>query len=126
MYAGCPGAIYVNARGKRFVNEAAGYDVVTNAMYNYSTLTYSYENLMGWMVFDANHVAHYGWPTFSEEMPSWVQEFDTIEALAEGCGIDQEGLVEEITHFNEMTGRRGHRLGSRCLAARHHPGSGDG
>lgn len=102
MYAGCPGAVYVNARGRRFVNEAAGYDVATNAMYNYSTRTYSCENLLSWMVFDADHVAYYGYPTFSEEMPAWCREYASLEELAEGCGIDADGLAEEIERFNAM------------------------
>jgi 3-oxosteroid 1-dehydrogenase len=106
MYVGLPGAIYVNKRGRRFVNEAAGYDVVTNAMYNYSTKSYSYENLTSWMIFDDDHVSHYGYPTFSDEMPDWVSKFDTLDELAEACGIDAAGLKDEIDHFNE-TARSG-------------------
>ena len=101
MYAGCPGAIYVNAAGKRFANEAVGYDVVTNAMYNYSTLTYSMPNLTSWMVFDSDHVAAYGFPGFADEQAEWVYGgFDTLGELAQACGIDAEGLIDEVARFN--------------------------
>jgi succinate dehydrogenase/fumarate reductase flavoprotein subunit len=102
MYAGLPGAVYVNSKGKRFCNEAAGYDVVVNPMYNYSTKTYSFENIPAWMIFDANHVEHYSWPTFAEEKPEWVAEFASLEELAQACSIDPEGLLEEISHFNAL------------------------
>lgn len=102
MYAGLPGAVYVNQKGKRFVNESAGYDLVTNALYNYSTLTYSFSNMPAYMIFDAKHVEHYGYPGFAEEMPEWTKEYETIEELAADCNIDIEGLKQELEHFSTM------------------------
>lgn len=101
MYVGLPGAIYVNTKGRRFVNECAGYDVVTNAMYNYDTLSYSQGNLISYMIFDQAHVDSYGWPGFGDR-PDYVAEFDSLEELAEEYGIDEEGLLDEVERFNEM------------------------
>lgn len=102
MYAGTAGAIYVNSRGRRFVNEAAGYDVVTNAFYNYDTYTYSFGNMPAWLIFDSDHAEAYGWPTYVEEQPKWVKAFSSIDELANACGIDPEGLTQEIARFNAM------------------------
>ena len=99
-YAGLPGAIVVNAKGKRFCSENTAYGVADLAFYAYDTTTFDFMNLPAWLVCDADHVASYGWPGYNAEQPDWFMEYATLEELAQACGIDAAGLVDEVTRFN--------------------------
>lgn len=98
--AGSPGAIMVNAKGRRFVNEASGYDPFTNAFYNWDSTTYSFGNMPAWLIVDQKHIDEQGWPGWTEEQPEWLLSFETLDELAEACGIDATGLKDEVARFN--------------------------
>ena len=99
-----PGAILVNRKGKRFVNEAANYNAVGKALHAFDAGTHSYANLPYWLIIDQRYRDKYqtfnvapGAPT-----PSYMMQADTLEELAELAGIDPQGLVSEVAHFNQM------------------------
>lgn len=104
-----PGAILVNAKGKRFVNEAANYNAMGKAMHAFDAGTHSYANLPYWLIFDQRYRDKY--PLFnampSSPLPSFVMQADTLEALAERAGIDAAGLAATVERFNGMV-RQGH------------------
>jgi 3-oxosteroid 1-dehydrogenase len=99
-----PGAILVNRKGKRFVNEAANYNAVGKALHAFDAGTHNYANLPYWLIVDQRYRDKYqtfnaapGAPT-----PSYMMQADTLEELAEMAEIDAKGLVSEVAHFNQM------------------------
>jgi 3-oxosteroid 1-dehydrogenase len=105
-----PGAILVNRRGKRFVNEAANYNAMGKAIVAFDAGRHEYANLPYWLIIDQRYKDKY--PTFtsmpgSETLPSYLMRADTLEELAEQAGIDAAGLVATVARFNEMV-RNGH------------------
>lgn len=104
-----PGAILVNRKGKRFVNEAANYNALGKALHAFDAGTHSYANLPYWLVIDQRNKDKYhnfgsapGAPP-----PAFMLQADTLEELAEKAGIGPAGLVAEVAHFNDMV-RMGH------------------
>ena len=99
-----PGAILVNRKGKRFVNEAANYNALGKSLHAFDAGSHTYANLPYWLIIDQRYRDKY--PTFNAEPgsppPSFMMQADTLEELAEMAGIDAKGLVEEVGHFNAM------------------------
>ncbi|MEJ5976426.1 FAD-binding protein [Novosphingobium sp. PS1R-30] len=104
-----PGAILVNAKGKRFVNEAANYNAMGKALHAFDAGTHAYANLPYWLILDQRYRDKY--PLFnampSSPLPSFVIQADTLAALAEKAGIDAAGLTATVERFNGMV-RQGH------------------
>ncbi|MEC4271864.1 FAD-binding protein [Adlercreutzia sp. R25] len=101
-YAGLPGAIMVNAAGKRFTDESSGYPWMGMSFGAFDAKTCSVPNLPAYLVFDTNHVASFGWPANEESQPEWLGEYATLEELAAGCGIDAAGLAAEVERYNRF------------------------
>lgn len=113
---GMPGCVAVNAKGKRFVNEAAPYPDFRDAMYA--------DHARGngcvpcWLVFDATFRYKYPMGIFlpgqiepDSKLPKdWLDKVyyraDTIEALAQKIGVDVGGLQSTVAKMNEYA-RRG-------------------
>ena len=104
-----PGAILVNRAGMRFVNEAANYNALGQALHAFDAGTHSYANLPYWLVIDQRYRDKY--PIFNARAgkpdPSYVMKADTLEELAALAGINVIGLKTTIRRFNEMV-RNGH------------------
>ncbi|RZJ96126.1 MAG: FAD-binding protein [Novosphingobium sp.] len=104
-----PGAILVNAKGKRFVNEAANYNAMGKALHAFDAGTHAYANLPYWLILDQRYRDKY--PLFnampSSPLPSFVIQADTLAALAEKAGIHAAGLTATVERFNGMV-RQGH------------------
>ena len=110
-YACLPSTIIVNSQGKRFLDESTLY-ALCNDPYNTTsnaTSSIAWSNLPAYLIFDQDHVDHYGFPVegdmyaagaFGEEAPSFVSKFDTLEELAKAIEIDAEGLMAEVERFN--------------------------
>lgn len=102
------GIIFVNAHGKRFTNECASYDCVGRSFGGFENNgeNRSWANLPAWAIVDQagadGHAFNGGEP--GTPGPSYVK-YDTLEELAEGCGIDKEGLLAQIARFNEYAER---------------------
>jgi 3-oxosteroid 1-dehydrogenase len=100
-----PRTIYVDAAGRRFVNESNSYMEVGKAMYERDKTSRA---VPCWLIFDDRyrkryaHVrSHPGY--FPKEMleSGRLKRADTLAELAEMCGIDPDGLAETVDHFNE-------------------------
>lgn len=97
-----PGSIMVNARGRRFVNEALNYNALGYTLHNFDADAYEFPNLPYWLVFDSRFISKYRMFTSQpgEPAPPWAMSADTLEELAELTGIDQAGLVSTLAQFN--------------------------
>ncbi len=99
-----PGSIYVDAAGKRFVNEANSYLEVCKAQLERNHTTSA---VPAFLIFDDAYRRRYA---FTKGRPGvipqeWfdvggIKKEDTLEALAESFGIDPVGLRETIERFN--------------------------
>ncbi|MDM4770670.1 FAD-dependent oxidoreductase [Solimonas sp. SE-A11] len=108
---GMPGCVAVNAKGKRFANEAAAYPDFRDAMYA--------DNAKGngcvpaWLVFDATFRYKYPMGIFlpgqiepDARLPAdWLDKVyyraDSIDVLAGKIGVDKAGLAETVAKMNE-------------------------
>ena len=99
-----PGAILVNRKGKRFVNEAANYNALGKTLHAFEAGSHSYANLPYWLIIDSRYRNKYH--TFNTPaggpVPSFMMQADTLEELAEIAGIDPQGLAAEVARFNAM------------------------
>lgn len=104
-----PGAILVNSKGKRFVNEAANYNAVGKSLHAFDAGTHTYANLPYWLIIDQRYKDKYH--TFNSPAgapaPSFMMKAQTLQALAEQAGIDPAGLTAQVERFNAMV-QNGH------------------
>jgi 3-oxosteroid 1-dehydrogenase len=104
-----PGAILVNRKGKRFVNEAANYNALGKSLHAFEGGTHEYANLPYWLIIDQRYRDKY--PLFNSQpgspTPSYAIKAATLAELAEKAGIDPAGLEAEVARFNQMV-RNGH------------------
>ena len=99
-----PGSIYVDADGKRFVNEASSYLEVCKAQLERNHTT---KAVPAWVIFDDDFRRRY---IFTKGRPGaipqeWFDSGDykkaaTTDELAAMCGIDPVGLRETLDQFN--------------------------
>ncbi|MBI4519000.1 MAG: FAD-binding protein [Deltaproteobacteria bacterium] len=105
-----PGSIMVNKRGERFVNEAAPYIDVVNAMYKSNTP--DTPCVPAYVVFDATFRKKYPYGPIlqASQQPDWalpkplkgyLKKADTLEGLAAQLDLDPAGLRATITKFNQ-------------------------
>ncbi|MBV1686454.1 FAD-dependent oxidoreductase [Novosphingobium sp. G106] len=118
-----PFCIAVNRDGERFVNEAASYMEIGQAMR-------ARGGVPAWIIMEARHRKYYPWGTVPPRiMPaSWLnsgymKRDDTLEGLAGQCGIDPIGLRRTVERFNAFAAaghdadfRRGARAYDRYQA----------
>lgn len=104
-----PGAILVNRKGRRFVNEAANYNALGKALHAFDGGTHAYANLPYWLIIDQRYKDKY--PAFTSEpggpIPPYMMQAGSLAELAEMAGIDPQGLEATVARFNEMV-RNGH------------------
>lgn len=84
------GAIFVNQAGQRFVNDQGGYGVGPTVV--------EQEGGTGWAIFDDSIVKPGGDVRGYAKLGLFV-DADTIEELAEKCGIDAEGLAATVEAY---------------------------
>ncbi len=106
-----PGSIMVNKKGERFVNEAAPYIDVVNAMYEKNTP--EAPSVPAYLIFDATFRKNYPIGPFlpGSQQPDWALprllreqyliKADTLEDLAKRIGVDPQGLRKTVSKFNE-------------------------
>jgi len=100
-----PGSIVVNAAGKRFTNEAAAYiDVVKD---QYARHWDGENSVPAYLIMDRRFRRRYptspmlpGFTPKKYVRSGYLKVADTLEGLAQQCGIDPAGLVAEVTKFN--------------------------
>jgi succinate dehydrogenase/fumarate reductase flavoprotein subunit len=99
---GKPGVIAVDARGRRFVNEAQSYHEFVQAMFRADAIP-------AWLVCDRAALWRYGLGAvrpFTRRLAphlesGYLKRADSIEALARTLGIDAAGLQATVARFNE-------------------------
>jgi predicted oxidoreductase len=98
-----PGSLVVNRAGKRFVNEAMNYNDFVKAMSHFDPVSYEYENVPCWLIFDRHYRESYSVGTLTPDSPKpdWVRQADTLPELAAVIGIDEAGFLDQVTRFNE-------------------------
>jgi 3-oxosteroid 1-dehydrogenase len=100
-----PGCIIVNKKGKRFANEAAPYiDVVKSQYANHFK---DGGAIPAYFIMDHRFRSKYpAGPMMPMSTPKkfiasgYLKVADTLERLAEKCGIDPQGLAAEVKKFN--------------------------
>lgn len=105
---GRPGSIIVNKYGNRFVDESANYDGFGMAFEEFNPALNEWTNIPGYIIFDDTYNGPLGhaMPNLAKiaeeglELPTYVEKFDTMEALAEAKGIDKENLLATVERFN--------------------------
>lgn len=107
---GMPGCVAVNAKGKRFANEAAPYPDFRDAMY--ADHAKGNGTVPCWLIFDATFRYKYPMGIFlpgqiepDASLPKdWLDKVyfkaDSIDALAGKIGVDVNGLKATITDMN--------------------------
>lgn len=100
-----PGVIGVLADGQRFVNEADGYFDYVDAMIQRVPVD---EEVASWLICDHRCQRRYGLGIsrpFPMPLRYWIQSGylrrgNTLEELAQACGIDVAGLVRTVNDYN--------------------------
>ncbi|ACV22408.1 3-oxosteroid 1-dehydrogenase [Slackia heliotrinireducens] len=98
------GIIFVNKHGKRFTNECASYDCVGRSFGGFENNgeNRGWANLPAWAIIDQEAADNHTFNSGELGTPgNSYTKYDTLEELADACGIDKEGLLEEIARFNE-------------------------
>ena len=94
----------VNENGKRFVNENLSFEYMSNAIM-YQPGAHDFVLIAG-DILPALEKAKGGAPWSPEEMYDSIKdvltEADSLEELAELCGIDQENLIATVKRYNEL------------------------
>lgn len=101
-----PAAIWVDATGRRFTNEAASGKVTDRAVLRRSPATH-------WLVFDAvgarqltiRGAAWLSAKTIQEDIldnPTLVSKADSVAALATAAGLPPDALLETVQRFNRF------------------------
>lgn len=112
-----PGCVMVNQRGQRFVNEAAPYTEIVNAINDDQAKTGA--SIPCWFVFDGRFRQNYpagplmpGSIQPDKKLPrGWLGQVlhkaDTLEALARQIGVDAAGLQQSVAAMNQyaVTGK---------------------
>jgi 3-oxosteroid 1-dehydrogenase len=97
-----PHVIWVNAQGRRFVNEAANYNSVGKVLFEIDTSRHVYRNLPAWAILDSQYRRQYVLGTTMPEDPDpdWLPRAETLQQLAALVGIDPKGLEETVARWN--------------------------
>ncbi|MFI5609616.1 FAD-dependent oxidoreductase [Amycolatopsis sp. NPDC051903] len=95
-----PHVIWVNAAGRRFVNESSHNCALAFA--ELDPTTHRPRNLPAWAIGDAQFRARYpvAGAAPGEPLPEWLLSADTLDELAASAGIDAAGLRDTVTRFN--------------------------
>jgi len=109
---GLPGSIFVNKRGRRFLNEASPYNDICKAMY--ANDTPESPCVPAYMVFDTTYRKKYPCGPFfpGSQQPDWalpkalkaagyLKKADTLDGLAAQLGVDAAGLKATVVQMNE-------------------------
>lgn len=101
-----PHIIWVNASGRRFVNEAGNYNSIGKAFYEMETGSPTYRNVPAWAVFDQQYRSRYmvGTATPEDPDPEWLLRADTLRELATKLGADADGLEQTVARWNGFVG----------------------
>lgn len=100
-----PNAIVVNRAGERFGNESAPYAQFNRAFEGWNSDTFAYRNIPAYFIGDATFFEHYLLPGSANDaqvgdIPEGTVIADSLEEIAQKCGIDYAKLMVTIQEFN--------------------------
>lgn len=97
---GKPYCIVVDSKGRRFGNESCSYMEFGQRMYAAGAVP-------AWIILDSRHRSSYPWGTALPGVTprEWIKsgymkKFESLDALARGCGIEAAGLSQTVARFN--------------------------
>lgn len=99
-----PHTLMVNGRGERFVNEAANYNDMAKALFEFDVRAYGQRNLPCWVILDRRYRSRSRVLSVApaDPDPDWLIREDTLERLARRLGIPSHALVETVERFNAL------------------------
>lgn len=97
-----PRSIVVNAHGRRFTDESHNYNDMVKPFFTHDAARCEPRNKNAWLIVDQGFLEKYVFITAvnGRPIPDYIVQADSLEALAEKCGIDAAGLVDEVARFN--------------------------
>ncbi len=97
-----PHVIWVNARGDRFVNEAANYNSIGKAFFAMDENRPAYRNVPAWAIFDHQYREKFAVGTTMPEGPDpdYLLRAETLEELGAKAGINGQRLAETVARWN--------------------------
>ena len=102
-----PGSMMVNAKGRRFTNEASNYNAFGAAFHEQDVSAFDYANLPCWLIFNGDYYGRYPFATGLSDTfeqgavpPQWIPSGATLAELARKVGIDPAGLEASVARFN--------------------------
>lgn len=107
-----PGSLMVNQAGRRYLNEAAAYEVVARKML--AADSPAAPTQPSWMVFDASFRWKYPVGPVMPLVPGWLhpravrsilKKASNLESLAEKMGVPAQNFVATVQRFNEFAER---------------------
>lgn len=103
-----PHIIWVNASGRRFVNEAGNYNSIGKAFHEMASSSPTYRNLPAWAVFDQQYRSRYmvGTLTPDDPDPEWLPRAGSLRELAVKIEVDPDGLEETVARWNAFVRER--------------------
>lgn len=103
MFLNLPNSLCVNRKGRRFANESRFYDNFNRAFGTYDTGLMKFVNIPAFWICDSDYVTRFLLPGYKSpaDLPEYVFQFNTLEELAEGMGIEKDGLLDEVKKFNK-------------------------
>jgi len=106
---GKPHCLLVDGDGQRFVNEAASYMEVGQAMYRRHRMSRA---IPSWLILDRRHRQRYllagalpGWTPQSWLDSGFIKRADSLAGLAQLCSIDPPKLEATVQRFNTFAER---------------------
>lgn len=98
------GLIFVNKHGKRFCNETSNYDSLGRvfAAQECGPEPRGWQNLPAFAICDQTCVDTFGVGGGKPGEQGYFDRYETLDELADACGIDKTTLTETIQYFNEQ------------------------
>lgn len=99
-----PHCILVNRSGRRFVDEAANYNDMMKAFFDFDPVAYRLRNLPCWSVMDDQYRRRYSIASArpGRPDPEWLINAQSLQELAKRIGVDPRGLETTVERFNEF------------------------
>ncbi|QNQ90811.1 FAD-dependent oxidoreductase [Corynebacterium poyangense] len=96
-----PGAILINSKGKRFINEALNYHDLNRIFINTDPATGDWENIPAWLIVDDRYIQRYSLSGSTPGKPlPWFIQRGSLKELAGAIQVDGQGLEDTVSNFN--------------------------
>jgi 3-oxosteroid 1-dehydrogenase len=97
-----PGGVVVDRLGRRFANEATNYNDFGRSLLDVDGADFARRRAPCWFVFDATRHEEFGIGFLDSPPPDgdWLTKADTLDELADHCGLPASTLQQTIERFN--------------------------